>query len=448
MALSLCIVGFLASFVLGRRSLSAGLGAVLTMGYLYGILRANYLDSFSHFIFDCAVLGFYLSLLGRDLPVAAARPLQMWVATLVGWAVVMFLVPLQHPVIQLVGLRGNAFLLPFLLIGGLLQSRDLNGLVLWLAGLNLLALAFAGAEWVLGVPAFFPMNAVTDIIYRSNDVAGYTALRIPACFVTAHAYAGAMVNTIPWLVGGLVQPGLAFWRRGVIGSGIAAAVLGIFLTATRVTVVLLFVLLLVATFSSQLRGLYRLSWVLILAGIAYLISSEERLQRFLTLGETDKVWVRIEGSVNLSFWELLATYPMGNGLGAGGTSIPFFLQHLIANPIGMENEYCRILLEEGVVGLVLWAAFIVWALTRPCPARSHPWFLGWRLLWWTCLGCFLLGVLGTGLMTAIPQTAIMFLSVGFLAVRQPAARRVPAKRREPTDVPVKVDSDDLVPVLG
>src|SRR5262249_42597819 len=118
---------------------------------------------------------------------------------------------------------------------------------------------------------------------------------------------------------------------------------------------------------------------------------------------------------------MLGNYPMGNGMGAGGTSIPFFLQDLISKPVGMENEYCRILLEEGLPGLLLWIGFICWALTRRGPPRRDSWFLGWRLLWYTCLGCFAFGVLGTGLMTAIPQTTILFVSLGFLAVRQPVA---------------------------
>jgi hypothetical protein len=452
MALCCCIVGFLGCFLLGRGSLSAGIGGVLTMGYLYGILRANYLTAYAHFMFDCAVLGFYLSLLWRRRdPATAARTqeLQTWVVALIGWAVVMFLIPMQNPLIQLVGLRGNAFLLPFVLIGGWLRPRELNSLALWLAGLNLLAFSFAGAEYVLGVPAFFPVNPVTELIYKSNDVAGYTAYRIPACFVSPHAYAGTMVSSLGLVIGSLVQPGTPLWRKGVLAGGAAAAVLGVFLTATRVNVALLFVLLVVATLSSQLKGIYRLSWVLILAGIGYVVSSEERLQRFLTLGDTEQVMSRVGGSVNMNFWELLSTYPMGNGMGAGGTSIPYFLQGLISKPIGMENEYCRILLEEGLPGLLLWIGFLCWALTRGAPPRAAPWFLGWRLLWYTCLGSFATGLLGIGLMTAIPQTTIFFLSVGFLAVRQPAVvtRRPRDTGHGSSSAPADKRVDDPTPVL-
>ena len=157
-------------------------------------LRANYLDTFAHFIFDAAVLGFYLSQVGRlrALVAGCGGTVEEWVIALVGWAVVMFVIPLQHPLVQPVGLRGNAFLVPFLLVGGWLECRSAVRLALWLATLNLTAFAFALAEYKMGVPAVFPKNSVTEIIYNSNDIAGYTAYRIPACFANPTATA------VPW----------------------------------------------------------------------------------------------------------------------------------------------------------------------------------------------------------------------------------------------------------
>jgi hypothetical protein len=440
MGLVICLAGFALALLTGRRSLTAGLGSVLTVGYLYGILRANYLDTFAPFLFDAAALGFYAGVLLRPLPPAGGptAALRGWVFVLAGWVVVMFFLPLQHPLIQLVGLRGNAFLLPFLLVGGWLRGEDAGRLSVWLACLNVLAVGFAAAEFVVGVPAFYPQNAVTELIYNSNDVAGYTALRIPATFANAHAYAGTMVSTVPWLVGALVQPGRRWWARGWLMIGIAAALLGVFLTATRVGIVLLCVLVLVTTVSGRLRGASWLGWVAMLAGVGYVVSTEERMQRFLTLFNTEEVLERMEGSVNLSFFELLSRYPMGNGLGAGGTSIPFFLQGLIANPVSLENEYSRILLEQGVVGLALWAAFIAWVFTRPTPPRGAPWWLGWRLLWYASAGNFALAVLGTGLMTAIPMTVLLFLGLGFMATYHPAP--APAVARDP----VRGPGDDRV----
>jgi hypothetical protein len=450
MALVLCVVALIASFLLGRRSLVAGLGAVLVTGYLYGILRANYLTTFAHFIFDAAVAGFYLAVyprVFRPLP-GPAGELRRWVAYLIGWAGVMFLLPLQHILVQLVGLRGNAFLVPFLLVGSWLQARDLNRLVLLLALLNGMALAFAFAEYVIGVPAFYPRNAVTEVIYRSNDVAGYTAHRIPACFSNAHGYAGTMVATFPWLVGAFVQPGQHWLRRLVLLAGVGAAVLGVFLTATRVGLIPLVVLVLVGTFSGRLRGGTLIAWVVLLGVIAYVVSGHERMQRFLTLQDTDSVISRIEGSVNMSFAELLVQYPVGNGMGAGGTSIPYFLQSLITNPIGMENEFSRLLLEQGVVGLLLWVAFAVWLLKRPSPPRDSPWRLGWRLLWWSCLGSFLLALLGLGLMSSIPQTVLFFLGAGFLVAPQPrpAAARPQARHRAALPMTMTNGANDLIPL--
>ncbi|HLL45479.1 MAG TPA: hypothetical protein VK399_02175 [Longimicrobiaceae bacterium] len=46
MALLVCGIAFVAAFVAGRRSLVAGIGAVLTVGYFYGILRANLASTF------------------------------------------------------------------------------------------------------------------------------------------------------------------------------------------------------------------------------------------------------------------------------------------------------------------------------------------------------------------------------------------------------------------
>jgi hypothetical protein len=426
MGLGLCLTAFVACWWLGSRSVTAGLGAVLSIGYLYGILRANFLDSFTHFIFDSAAVGFYGAML--FFPPASARgphlePLWWWVKVLLGWSFVMFLLPLQHPLIQLVGLRGNGFLLPFLLFGGWLRGDDARRLALWMAALNVMAFGFGAAEFVVGVEPFYPVNAVTELIYKSGDVAGYTAYRIPACFSNAHSYGGTMVSTLPWLLGALVQPGNRVWQRGLLVAGTATGLLGVFMCAARMHVLLLLILVCSATFSGKLRTMYLLGWLLILGGIAYVVSGEERLQRFLSLQETDLVG-RIEGSVNMGFMELMVTYPIGNGMGAGGTSIPFFLVDLLHNPVGLENEYCRLMLEQGIPGLLLWLAFIVWVVQRRPHVPGDPWLLGRRLLWYLSLASFAIAALGTGLLTAIPQSMLFFLGIGFLTT-PPLLRPVP-----------------------
>src|SRR5262249_45669469 len=156
---------------------------------------------------------------------------------------------------------------------------------------------------------------------------------------------------------------------------------GVFMCAARMHVLLLLILVCSATFSGKLRSAYLLGWFLILGAIAYVVSGEERLQRFLSLQETGLVG-RIQGSAHMGFMELMVTYPIGNGMGAGGTSIPFFLVDLLHNPVGLENEYCRLMLEQGIPGLVLWLAFIVWVVQRRPHLPGDPWLLGRRLLWY------------------------------------------------------------------
>jgi hypothetical protein len=437
MGAGFCVVAFVAAWLLGRRSLSAGLGGVLTAGYLYGIVRANYLDSFTHFIFDSAVAGFYLAMLMNPPPTARdsrLAPLQGWLKLLLGWSCIMFLLPLQHPLIQLVGLRGNGFLLPFLLIGGWLQREDAVRLALWLAVLNLLALVFAVAQYFVGVEPFFPVNAVTEIIYKSGDVAGFSAYRIPACFANAHSYGGAMVFSLPWLFGAWMQPDAGPRRRGLLLAGMSAAVLGVFLCASRTHVLLLAVLAIAVACSGALRARHVVPLLLALVVIGFVVSGEERLQRFVTLLDSESVVERIEGSVNLSFFELALSYPMGNGMGAGGTSIPFFLIGLLQNPIGLENEYGRLLLELGLPGLFLWLAFILWIARQWPPRTDDSWWLGRRLLWCLSLACFANGLMGIGMMTAIPQSTLLFVGIGFLTTPAPMGRSAVAGRSSTTQV--------------
>jgi hypothetical protein len=54
----------------------------------------------------------------------------------------------------------------------------------------------------------------------------------------------------------------------------------------------------------------------------------------------------------------------------------YFLRGEFRNPVGMEYEYARIMLEQVVRGLALWLAFIVWFPTRPVPQSSELWYVG------------------------------------------------------------------------
>ena len=165
-------------------------------------------------------------------------------------------------------------------------------------------------------------------------------------------------------------------------------------------------------------------WLVALCGIGLLVFTQERLQRFEQLSDTELVTQRFASSVNSGFAELIGRYPLGNGLGGGGTSIPYFLQYLIKDPVRIENEYGRILLEQGIPGLCLWICFIAWALTRKND-DANKWSFGRQLGWFTCAAYFATGLIGTGLLTSIPQTCLLLLTTGWIASPKAAEGRVP-----------------------
>lgn len=445
-SLLLCIAAFAFSYVAGRRSLAAGLITVMTVGYAYGILRANVPEVYSHFIFDAAVVGLYLTQLGRRGAAGERRhehrALAIWVGLLVGWPLLLFFVPVQDFAVQFVGLRGNVFLLPFMLLGARLRDEDARKLALAFAALNLAAFAFACAEYAFGVERFYPHNAVTELIYRSAVDEDFTnpdrstALRIPATFTSAHAFAGMLVLTFPLIFGLWTQKREHVpWRKNLLSAALAASLLGVFMAAARSPVIILALLLLTTVIVGRLRIRGWALWLVMLAGIGWVVSSEGRLQRFMTLRDVDSVGERVYWSVNESFLEMVVEYPLGNGLGGGGTSMPYFLQGSVVPPtVYMENEYARIVLEQGVFGLCLWLAFIAWAFGRGVIRRTDTWHLGRRLLWVACAAFFLTGMIGRGLLTSIPGTALMLLGIGWIAVRQPRARalREAAERPEAT----------------
>jgi hypothetical protein len=414
----LLLAAFAATYYGGRRSLVAGLCVLFTVGYAYGIVRANRMDGFSHLLFDAALLGLYAAEAQRRFsPDERGRldEMRVWLYVMIGWPLILFLAPTQDILVELVGLRGNVFMLPCLLIGARLRRSEILALAQWIAVLNIGAGVLAAAEFVLGIEPFFPRNAVTDLIYRSSDIAEYTAYRIPSSFANAHAFAATMVGSLPLLVGAWMQP-LPTTRRMLLSTTIGISVLAVFATGARTPVVLLFALGLVAAFSSHVKAVHKVRWVLVAIVVAYVVSGEERLQRFLTLRDSTYVTERIAGSVNLGFLDVARQYPLGNGLGGGGTSIPYFLQDRVRNVVAIENEYARILLEQGIPGLVIWLVFLARVLTRQTNRTGQPWFLSRRLGWTWCAGVLVTGVLGTGMLTSIPMTALLLLTLGWIAV--------------------------------
>ena len=433
MGIAFSAISLLITYRLARRSLVQGIVAVLTAGYLYGIVRANLPQFGTYFIFDGAVVGLYaaqISQITQPFHTLDGQRLKHWIVFLMMWPLALFFIPVQDPVVQLIGLRGNMFLLPFILIGARLNKDQIYEIGLYTSMLNMGALFVGALEYAFGIERFFPYNAVTEIIYRSNDVGTMDAFRIPSVFANAHTYAGMMVLSIPWPVGGWVQRHSKTWQRNVFLGGVLSAMLGVFMSAVRTHFVLLLILITVFTFSTRLRPVYRVGWIVILILVSYVVSTHERMQRFTTLSNANTVTDRIQASVNVSLIEAVQQFPFGNGLGGGGTSMPYFLLDRVNQPISVESEIGRIQLETGLIGLAAWVCFVLWIFTRPGARHGDPWFLAFRLAWFACIAFFIVGFIGIGLFTSIPGTASFLMLLGWLSTHHTgeADRRVMAFR--------------------
>ena len=430
-ALAVCVLALISTYWASRRALGYGIVALITWGYFYGIIRANLPTVFSHFIFDSALLGLYLA--NRELLFRAkhkgSTTLRVWIGLMMMWPLLLVFLPFQPLLVSLVGLRGCALFLPMGILGSELRGSDIRKLVYGFCILNLASLGFGLGEYFLGLTRFYPVNAVTILIYASSDVAG-GFYRIPATFATAHLYGGAMVSSIPFLIGGWSNLGNRFGRTLTL-AGMVAALVGVLMSATRLNFVLAMAMLSTLLFA-KLTMKRRIIFALIIVAVGALALRNERFQRFKSLSDTDYVEERISGSVNRSFFEIVSEYPMGNGLGGGGTSIPYFLQGQVRNPIGMENEYARILSEQGILGLGLWLGFLAWFLSRYSQRGAGSWTSTRRMVW--CLSAFGFGTawIGLGMLTAIPGTALMLLGMGWVAAPPAAEARV--VRRYPRQV--------------
>lgn len=448
--LALCIFAFIGTFIVARKSFVKGILAVITAGYFYGIVRANVFETASHFIFDAAALGFYVvrfNDINRAFATIDSRRLRHWVMLLLLIPAIMFFVPMQDLLVRLVGLRGHAFLIPFILVGAILTRDEWYKIALWLACLNVVALLFGSAEYAFGMERFFPYNAVTDIIYRSNDVGSANNLRIPAVFGSAHVYGGTLLLTLPILANAWVQRNRDIWQKNILIGGLIAAILGVFMSAARIDFVMLVILLTVATVCMRMRPAYRVGWVVLLLIIGYVVSTQDRLQRFTTLDDRQSVEDRIHVSVNTTLYDAMIDYPFGIGLGAGGTSVPFFLLDRVDAPVAVESEWGRIELETGLIGLTAWCFFLLWVFSRKQADRSDPAFLGFRLAWVASLCFFATGFIGIGIFTGIPQTPILLMLLGWIATHHTgeADRRLPVFRPATMrHVPLAIPQRELV----
>ena len=432
LAILCCFAALVICFWAGRRSLGQGLVALLAFGYFYGILRANLLTTFSHFIFDAGLIGLYISTRWGRSPKDGrngSEPVRVWTTLLIAWPMLLVALPFQPLLVSLVGLRGNIFFIPLLLLGSRIKEKDLSQFSTGLALLNLVALGFAGAEYFLSVQRFFPFSPVTRIIYASGDVAG-GFLRIPAIFSSAAAYGGTMVASMPFMIGLWTTAQKPVQRLLGLAS-IAAAMFGVLMSATRSNFLYGCAMIIFVLFSMKLNGKQKMIFVLIIGALTVAALTNVRFQRFKSLQDKEYVSDRIAGSVNRGFWEILSEYPMGNGLGGGGTSIPYFLEGQVRNPIGMENEYARILAEQGIIGLLLWWGFLGWFFKRAGIAFSKgAWAIPRKLLFCYVTIGFGTAWIGTGLLTSIPATVMLMIGAGFaITPPEPLRPNIEAGRR-------------------
>lgn len=411
-AIAICVLAFALTFWVRTWSRSAGLLSLLAFGYAYGILRAN-LTTAGFFVFDSAAVGLYLAELRVHLsPAQKIREnrLRDWVVALALIPSLLLLLPKQDPLVQLVGFRSAVLFLPFILLGARLERDEFRKLVIGVAILNLVALSFAGYEFVNGVTALYPVSPVTSIIYKST-LQDPSFHRIPATFSSSASYGGTMVLTIPLI-------GMAISGRYVKGmwyalcvAGLAAGTIGVFLSASRSTAVMAIIALVALLIDNRSRP----RMVMGLAGAAIfvgaLVTTQPRLQRVFSLGDTDYVTQRIAGSANAGIIDVVTRYPFGNGLGAGGTSLPHFLEERVQGAVFVENEYARLTLEQGAVGLFLWIGFVGWVLVPAHGDSRAPGKLAVRIL---TAAVFATGITGTGFLAAIPGTCFLFIMMGVL----------------------------------
>jgi hypothetical protein len=179
--------------------------------------------------------------------------------------------------------------------------------------------------------------------------------------------------------------------------------------------------------TTRLPVRWTLSLIPIAVLVALVVNENARFRRFETLSDMEYVENRIGWSINKGLLEVIGDYPIGAGLGrAAGTSIPFFLQDSALPPIGLENEYARIALEQGILGLLLWVAFLVWVVARR-PAGRPGWTpLQLRLMWSLTLVCWASALTGTGILSSIPGTMLLLLEMGLVASRSSAEQSQPS----------------------
>jgi hypothetical protein len=424
-----CFIAFFACSAAGYRSLGFGVSVLLAVGYFYGILRANFLDGFSHFIFDAGILGLYLArfVMSPASPrgEATSRKAKGWLIALMGWPILLFFLPINHYLVQLVGLRHIVIFLPAMVLGARITAKDLETVTMALVVLNVVAFIFALFEYTSGIEPFFPRNSVTEIMYRSHDIRTIQGIffRIPATFTSAHSYAGMMVLSLPFLVNEIGNSRHSIRRRVLMGAACVVTILAIFVAGPRLPVVQLIVFAALMLAMPGLQPSARRVLVLCIATVgiisAYYIANDPRMQRFNTLSDVEAVEQRANSSLQFSLGESFVTYPFGVGLGGVvGSSMPFFLNDLAPVPVGAENEYARIAVEQGIVGFLLWVFFLGNLFFRQPAPVTNRWAFGMHGMRAVIITSWATAFIGVGMLQAIPAAVIMLLQMGLL-LREP-----------------------------
>ena len=430
------VAAFLATFVATRRSLGLGFLSVFAVGYFNGVVRANFLGVYTTFLFDAGLLGLYVGFALFQSDRAAgifSGPAGRFAAFLIGWPIALSLLPVNDLFVQLVALRATVWFLPIMLIARTLSSADLAVLARGLAVLNVCALAGGAYVYQNGVAALYPENAVTQIIYSSKDVGGFEYHRIPSTFLSAHAYGGAMLFSLPLLLGRSLGPDVRPAERVLAIAGVGAAVGGILMCAARQPVVIFGLATLIAWACTRFHPKIGLGAAgLVVAGLTIAVS-DDRLDRAATLNDTEAVSDRVHASVSQSLLDLVIEYPLGAGMGSSvGTSIPYFFAGRAPVAIGLENEYCRILIDQGWVGLAAWLAFLGWVLLRPPPTRLESrWGLALVLMYALVFTTWATAFIGTGMLSSIPGSVLLLTQMGMLIrVREASQGQTPQSTAE------------------
>ncbi len=235
----LAVGSFLACLLAGSRSLKLGLCAIIGVGYIYGIARANYPDTWTYLMFDLGAIGsLHRAALEADDAGSArrvARPPDLagdpdWVARAAVHC-------LPHATIRLCRPSASGptcSCCHSCCFGARLTNDDLKDLALFLAVLNLAAVALGTVEFFIGIEPFFPMNEVTEIIYKQPGPRRPHGLSHPLVVLERSRLRGRDGDDAAGARRRLeADARTANWESPLLASAVVASFLGVFMAAAR-----------------------------------------------------------------------------------------------------------------------------------------------------------------------------------------------------------------------